>query len=90
MAPRTTDINLRRKAVYRTRQAISRWSHRMFWLARRLHHPGLYRVWARASLRLYQALAYSGGPLGALFDRLLGANNTEAADISTAGKAPGR
>lgn len=63
---------LRRRAVYAMRRAVARWSHRTFWLARRLRWPGLYLGWALATLRTYQALTYSRGPLGAAIDRLAG------------------
>lgn len=65
-------VPARRRAIYRIRHAIARWSHRMFRLSRRLAAPCLYIHWARASLRLYQALAWGAGPLGRLFDRMLG------------------
>ena len=43
----------------------------MFSLARSLRIPALYLLWARTILRLYQALAWSRGPLGQMFDRLM-------------------
>jgi coenzyme F420-reducing hydrogenase beta subunit len=64
-------LPLRRRLVYRSRAAISRWSHRMMWLARALRTPGLYTAWARGCLRIYQALAWSHGRLGRWFDRIL-------------------
>jgi hypothetical protein len=33
-----------------------------------LHLPAAYTVWARASLRIYQALTYSRGHLGRTID----------------------
>jgi coenzyme F420-reducing hydrogenase beta subunit len=51
----------RRKAIYATRRAISVWSHRMLWLARRLGAPWLYIGWARTARRLHHMLAYSRG-----------------------------
>ncbi len=82
VVPRTTGISLRRKAIYNMRQGISRWSHRVFWLGKRINALGLYRGWANVSLRLYQALAYSRGPVGNLLDRLLGPD-TKKAEIAT-------
>ena len=70
VAPSAAGLPLRRKLVYRTRAAISRWSHRIAFAAARLSLPRLYIVWARAMLTLYQALIYSRGRLGAAFDRL--------------------
>lgn len=64
-------LTLRRRLVFRTRAAISRWSHRVMWLARVLRAPRLYLWWARSSLRLYQGLAWSHGRFGRMADRLL-------------------
>lgn len=69
--PRTSDLPLRRRLVFRTRAGIGRWSHRMMWLARGLGMPGLYLGWAHAWLRIYQGLAWSHGRIGAFVDRLL-------------------
>jgi hypothetical protein len=60
----------RRKLIYWMRQTISRWSHRMFRLARRLRCPGLYIAWGRRVLGAYHGLAYSRGLLGRLVDLL--------------------
>lgn len=60
----------RRRSVYRLRQAITAWSHRMFRLARATGRPGLYTGWARASLAIYQGFAWSQGRVGRLVDRL--------------------
>lgn len=62
----------RRQMVYRLRQAITGWSHRVFWTARALGRPGLYVRWARASLAVYRGFAWSHGRVGALVDRLAG------------------
>ena len=61
----------RRKLVYRLRHAIARWSHRMFRLARALHCPAVYTLWARAALRLYQSVTWSRGTLGRLLDKVM-------------------
>ena len=71
IAPASTGLPLRRRLVYRMRRAIARWSHRVFWLARTAGLPWLYLGWARVSLTLYQALAWSRGPFGRLLDRLM-------------------
>ena len=65
------DLPLRRKLIYRMRYGISRWSHRMFRLARWLHRPAIYLLWARTNLGVYQALAWSRGRLGRVVDALL-------------------
>ncbi|CAN7615824.1 Coenzyme F420 hydrogenase/dehydrogenase, beta subunit C-terminal domain [Phenylobacterium sp. LjRoot219] len=70
VAPAARGVPPRRQAIYGLRCAIARWSHRVFWLARRLRCPWLYLSWARAALRTYQALTYSRGRLGAAIDRL--------------------
>ncbi|HZY68926.1 MAG TPA: Coenzyme F420 hydrogenase/dehydrogenase, beta subunit C-terminal domain [Devosia sp.] len=70
VAPRHDSLPWRRKLVYRMRQTISRWSHRVFWLARTTGQPKLYTGWAKRTLRLYQALTYSRGRLGAWIDRV--------------------
>jgi coenzyme F420-reducing hydrogenase beta subunit len=63
-------IKGRRKLIYRMRFGISAWSHRMFWLARKLRWPALYTRWAAAALTIYHGLAYSQGRLGRIVDRL--------------------
>jgi coenzyme F420-reducing hydrogenase beta subunit len=70
VAPNASGLPLRRRLVYRTRAAISRWSHRFAWAAARFDAPAFYTRWAGAALRFYQALTYSRGRLGALFDRI--------------------
>ena len=55
----------RRKAIYATRMANSRWSVRVHRLA-----PGLYYPWARAVSAVYHALAYSRGWMGKVADRI--------------------
>nr|WP_088333703.1 Coenzyme F420 hydrogenase/dehydrogenase, beta subunit C-terminal domain [Sphingomonas mucosissima] len=72
VAPRAEGHPPRRRAIYRTRAAIARWSHRMAWAAKRLHVPALYTRWAKASLYVYQALAYKRFRLGRLLARLDG------------------
>jgi coenzyme F420-reducing hydrogenase beta subunit len=70
VAPSRGGLPLRRRLIYRTRAAISAWSHRLAWAARKSGRSDLYTKWATAMLRFYQALTYSRGRLGALFDRL--------------------
>ena len=67
----SANLPLRRKLVYRMRYGIARWSHRMFRLARWLQRPAIYILWALTSLRVYQALAWSRGRLGRVFDAAL-------------------
>jgi coenzyme F420-reducing hydrogenase beta subunit len=63
VAPDSRTLATRRKLIYRMRSLISASSHHMFWLARRVDRPQLYIRWARTSLIVYRALAYSEGPL---------------------------
>ncbi len=70
VAPGSARLTLRRRLIYAMRMSISRWSHRMFALARALRWPGLYVAWGRAVVAMYHALAYSRGRLGRLIDRL--------------------
>lgn len=70
VAPSARGIAPRRRLVYRTRHVIARWSHRLFWLARRTGRHGLYLRTARAALALYGGLAWGHGRIGRLADRL--------------------
>jgi coenzyme F420-reducing hydrogenase beta subunit len=70
VVPMAAGLSWRRKLVYRTRAAISRWSHIMARLARTMAMPRIYTVWARTALGFYQGLTYSRGIWGRLFDRL--------------------
>ena len=67
----STALPLRRKLVLRLRHHIARWSHRIFRTARATGTHALYLVWARTMLRVYQAVAWSRGPIGAALDRFL-------------------
>lgn len=49
-------IPLRRKAIYRTRAAISRWSHRVFWVARVMRRPEIFIRWGWLARRVYGVL----------------------------------
>lgn len=70
VAPGAEGLSLRRRLIYFMRYQISAWSHRMFWLARRLDRPLLYLRWARLALSTYHGLAYSRGRIGQIMDRL--------------------
>jgi coenzyme F420-reducing hydrogenase beta subunit len=70
VAPDAQSPTLRRKLIYRMRYWISAWSHRVFWLARRLQQPQLYLRWARLAAALYHGLAYHRGRLGEMIKRL--------------------
>jgi coenzyme F420-reducing hydrogenase beta subunit len=66
----STDLPLRRKLIYRARRRIARDSARVYSMARSLDALWLYLFWARAAYKIYEALAYGRGRLGALLDRL--------------------
>lgn len=70
VAARWRGLPVRRKLIYAMRYQISRWSHRMFWLARLMRLPALYIGWARGALTVYHGLAYSRGKVGRFVDRL--------------------
>ncbi|RPE81593.1 Coenzyme F420 hydrogenase/dehydrogenase, beta subunit C-terminal domain [Vulcaniibacterium tengchongense] len=70
VAPDAQRPNARRRLIYRMRRSISRWSHRMFRLARRFGAPWLYLRWARLALAAYHALAYHRGRWGRLVERI--------------------
>jgi coenzyme F420-reducing hydrogenase beta subunit len=70
VAPRLNGLPARRMVIYVMRHQISAWSHRMFWLARRLRWPALYIGWAGTVLALYQGIAYSRGMVGRIADKL--------------------
>lgn len=61
----------RRKLIYRMRQAISAWSHRIFRWSRGVGWPGLYLAWGKAALAAYHGFAYSRGRFGAWVDRVI-------------------
>ncbi|BDU15987.1 Coenzyme F420 hydrogenase/dehydrogenase, beta subunit C-terminal domain [Lysobacter auxotrophicus] len=59
-----------RRRIYALRAGTSRWSHRMFGIARATRIRAIYLVWARVALTVYHAFAYRRGRLGALVNRL--------------------
>lgn len=68
--PNSRSLSFRRKLIYRMRSQISAWSHRLFWLARRVQRPVLYLAWAKSAVTLYHGLAYSRGRVGQVLDAL--------------------
>lgn len=61
VAPNANELSKDRKRIYRMRHMISKWSHRMFLLARRTHIPQIYLTWARLIAAIYHGLAYNQG-----------------------------
>jgi hypothetical protein len=70
VTPDAKNIKPRRKLIYRMRNWLTAWSHRMFWVARRARRPQLYIRWAKLALTTYHGLAYSRGKLGDLVEKL--------------------
>jgi coenzyme F420-reducing hydrogenase beta subunit len=70
VAPSAGNLPLRRRLVYRARALIRAQSHRVFSTARIFGAPAIYIRWGRLALTVYQALTYSRGRLGGLFDRI--------------------
>ena len=60
-----------RKVIYRSRYWISKWSHRMFWLARKSGLPGIYLSWARYAASFYHGIAYHKGNFGEMKKRYI-------------------
>ncbi len=58
-----------RKLIYKTRYRISKWSHRMFWLAKRSGMPGIYLSWARLAASFYHGIAYHKGNFAEMKNR---------------------
>jgi coenzyme F420-reducing hydrogenase beta subunit len=60
-----------RKVIYRARYYISKWSHRMFWLAKKMKIPAIYLSWARLALSFYHGQAYHKGSFSEMKKRYL-------------------
>lgn len=58
-----------RKIIYQLRFIISKWSHRMFWLARKSRFSGIYLLWARIFLSIYYGIAYHRGNVSQILNR---------------------
>ncbi len=59
VAPNSLKLDRRRKLIYRLRLSISRWSHKLFMIARLSRLPALYIFWARVLATVYHRVAYS-------------------------------
>lgn len=58
-----------RKKIYRMRYRISAWSHRFFWLSRKLNQPQVYIQWARLAAGVYHGFAYHKGKFSEMIKR---------------------
>jgi coenzyme F420-reducing hydrogenase beta subunit len=69
VTPDADRVARERKNIYRMRYRISAWSHRMFWLARKLKRPKVYISWARVILSIYHGVAYHKGKISEMKKR---------------------
>lgn len=58
-----------RKRLYKVRFNISKWSHKFFWISRKLRRPGIYLFWARSVAAFYHGLAYHQGKKDEMLER---------------------
>ncbi|MEP9398248.1 Coenzyme F420 hydrogenase/dehydrogenase, beta subunit C-terminal domain [Mesorhizobium sp. KR2-14] len=65
-----SSLSPRRRAIYRLRRHISRWSHRVFCFSQLAHLGFVYVVWARTAASLYAGVTYSRGAPGKIADRI--------------------
>jgi coenzyme F420-reducing hydrogenase beta subunit len=56
--PDSCNLPKARKMIYRMRYHISKWSHRLFWLAKKMKMPVIYLFWARITTSVYFGVAY--------------------------------
>lgn len=70
VAPDGQISSRQRKLIYRMRFLISKWSHRFFWLAKKMQQPKIYTRWARLAAAVYHGLAYHRGKIGAFVKRI--------------------
>ncbi|MBD0350352.1 MAG: Coenzyme F420 hydrogenase/dehydrogenase, beta subunit C-terminal domain, partial [Flavisolibacter sp.] len=69
VSPDSKTPTRQRKLIYRMRYSISKWSHRIFKLARRMQKPQLYIRWASMATAVYHGWAYHQGKLGEIIRR---------------------
>ncbi|RFZ82779.1 coenzyme F420 hydrogenase [Mucilaginibacter terrenus] len=58
-----------RKRIYRVRFNISKWSHKFFWLSRKMGVPAIYLGWARLVAAFYHGVAYHQGKKSEMMTR---------------------
>lgn len=61
-----------RKIIYRMRYYMAKWSHRLFWLSRKIQWPFLYLFWARSVASIYHGMAYNKGDVVEMIKRYRG------------------
>lgn len=61
VAPYPWRVPRKRRKIYLMRYIIAKWSHRVFWVARKTHMPSIYLTWARISTAVYHGIVYHNG-----------------------------
>jgi coenzyme F420-reducing hydrogenase beta subunit len=69
-------LSRRSKLIFLTRYLISKWSHRVFWLARRMNLPFIYFFWARTVSAFYYSIVYQKGNLKLMRKRFIELKNS--------------
>jgi len=64
------NIPKNRKLIYRMRYYISKWSLKVFLMARRVQRPAIYIRWAAMAAAIYHGMAYGRGKIGSILKRL--------------------
>jgi coenzyme F420-reducing hydrogenase beta subunit len=59
--PLSTSLNKNRKIIYQLRYYISKWSHLVFRLSKKINQPWVYIFWARFTASIYHGFAYHKG-----------------------------
>ncbi|HEX2970482.1 MAG TPA: hypothetical protein VHO46_15400 [Bacteroidales bacterium] len=59
--PDSVSLSPERKRIYRMRNYISKWSHRLFRISKALGAPYIYLTWARFTTSIYYGFAYHNG-----------------------------
>ncbi len=67
--PDNSSLSASRKIIYHLRYQISKWSHRLFWLARKMGMPVIYLIWARLATSVYFGVAYHKSSFGEMRKR---------------------
>ncbi len=67
--PDSHNLSGSRKIIYRLRFQISKWSHRLFWLASKMKMPVIYLFWTRLATSVYFGVAYHKGNFGEMRKR---------------------
>lgn len=69
VVPGSVNITEERKRIYKLRNSISKWSHRVFRISRITGLTFIYLLWARTATAVYHGFAYHQGELSAMIKR---------------------